>query len=202
MSQDPGTPTDWDTVNTFLLTGAHFALYRFNGPGSPTDQVITQAQIGTGAGQWTRVEDWISTATPATPEDYMYVFLDPLITYFQLVETQAPAGYQLPYGQWRLTLRDTAMTNPASHAMGHGFHLQIRYIGDSTVPAFARNGDSTHDQYGVFYVGNRPLLILPMLGGTLVRDTFLLGGLLLIFGALGILTHRVRRGSLASGREM
>ena len=213
VSQDPNNPTCWDTVHTFLLEDAHFAMYRFNGPGTPPNQVITQAQIGTGPGQWTRIEDWISSATPTTPEDYMWVYLDPVHTYFQLAETQAPPGFDLPFGQWRLTLRATPMTNPPSHLMDHGYHLQIRYIGDSTIPAFARNQDGCdcdpctcdpctcpHPQYGVFYVGNRPVLVLPLLGGDLMRSTFLLGGLLVILMGLGLLTYRIRRGKSAPGR--
>jgi len=118
------------------------------------------------------------------------------------VETQAPANFELPRGQWRLRLsQDPAYQGAVGwHELGNGFRMSITAIGDSTVPAFARNDDPTHDQYGVFYVGNRPILILPLMGGV-GPSAFILAGLLIIGLALFVGTVYAKRAKLGPWKE-
>jgi len=182
-----GENANWGTINTFLRAGAHFSLFRWNGAGTPLDAIISPDDIGSGSDQWTLVWYGESSNSASNP---MMVDLDTQYTYFQLVETQAPTGFELPWGQWRLTLSDGSLANVDGwYLLAEGFYLNIRAIGDLSIPAFARNPET-----GEWYVGNRPILILPALGGILLRDMFLFGGTLVILLALGLLAYRVKRG--------
>jgi len=192
-----GMAPDWNLINDpvdgFLLAGAHFSVYRWNdrtsSPGS--DQMVDPDAVL--AEDWTLI--WYGVSTNIA-SDYMEVFLETSHTYFHLVETRPPTGYEMPRGQWRLTLRSTPP--PAGEevywsAMGDGFYLRITAIGDSSIPAFIRNYDSDHALYGVWYVGNRPVLTLPLMGG-FGSNIFFVGGLLTLLLALGMLVYRIKRG--------
>jgi len=125
--------------------------------------------------------------------------LDVRYTYFQLIETQAPANHELPLGQWRLQLSSSAPPGGEAgwHPLGDGFYVRITAIGDSSVPAFAQNPGTTVAGTNVFYVGNREILVLPLLGGLFSRQVFLWVGLFVTLLALGGLALLVKRGKLA-----
>jgi len=82
--------------------------------------------------------------------------MDPGFTY-QLVEYFAPAGFQIPFGQWRVRYDTSAPNNVA-----------FQYIGEVPPPMFIPN--TTVLQPGVpeqvWFVGNMPVLELPLTGGT------------------------------------
>ena len=67
---------------------------------------------------------------------------------YQLVEVLAPAGYQIPFGQWRITTDGTDFT--------------ITVVGDGNAPIFVDyylDGDETR------FLGNWPDFDLPLTGG-------------------------------------
>ena len=202
-----GTTPNWNYIHTFLLPDADFSVYAWTGLGGPTpgtvpgDPHLLVCPDDVEAGYWVRIWTYTSFAAPVLGPnaDYMEFWLDPEIRYFHLVETRAPDGFDLPRGQWRLTLSDDPADHgngaPGWHEMTMGFWLDISAIADSTIPAFARNEDSSHEQFGVFYVGNRETLILPLSGG-LGRGAFHYGGLLTILLALGGGTIHAKRNKL------
>jgi hypothetical protein len=132
--------------------------------------------------------------------------LDKRYTYFQLVETDPPYGYEMPRGQWRIFLaNDPDTTDPNSphydtegwENVGGAWYIRIRYIGDPTIPAFAfQPGDTGERGAGEWYVGNRPILELPLMGGT-GRNVFLIGGALTLLLGMGLLAYQVNVGRLA-----
>jgi len=70
-----------------------------------------------------------------------------------LVEYQAPSGFQIPMGQWRLT-------NNANNATIVG----VEYIGGLTIPSFVYNDFSPIEIDR--FLGNMLQLELPMTGGS------------------------------------
>lgn len=172
----PGVTTCWDTVHTFLLPGAHFTMLRFNGPGSPpANQLVSGALIGTGAGQWTPVGTSISTAPPTLISNPMpppmNIFINPLYTYFQLVETLAPSGFATPFGQWRGVLTGN---------QNDGFVFTVTTIGEA--PDFVINTAT-----GIRYVSNRVDFNLPLTGAVITRNVIFMTGGAVVFMATGVL---------------
>ena len=99
-----------DNVN-IGLSGAEFALYRWNGAEQPTaaqrNQIVDSTQLIDG--NWTRVkyngvdatslgDIFTSTATGAVN------FGDLITDTYTLIETKSPTGYDLPVGQWTVTI--------------------------------------------------------------------------------------------------
>ena len=82
---------------------------------------------------------------------------------YQLVEILAPAGYQIPFGQWRITTDGTDFT--------------ITVIGDSSTPIFV---DYYLDGDEARFLGNWPDFDLPLTGGLGA------GGQAAVFTAAGI----------------
>ena len=76
---------------------------------------------------------------------------------YQLVEYVAPSGFQLPFGQWRLTLSE----NPANLNT-----VIFTSIGDGSIPAFVPNGPGLRPGSAVpWFLGNIPDFNLPLTGG-------------------------------------
>jgi hypothetical protein len=159
---------------------------------------------------WAYVDSDTSSGDVNTP---IVFHLDRRYRYFQLVETQppppdanAPNGYDMPRGQWRIFLAyDPDTTDPGSphydtegwEPVGDNWYIRIQAIGDPSIPAFARHPvDSSVDGAGDWYMGNRPILVLPMSGGV-GRSPFTFAGFTLLLLALGTMTYQVRRNKLA-----
>jgi len=158
---------DWDRINDFLLSGATFELYRFNGD-SPGNVIITPDMVGQNSNQWQRVGDFV-TSTGNPDEPIVFEIIPGRV--YQLVETQAPSGFEMPGGQWRIVADDDGS-------------FTIIAIGDTTIPAFVNIGDG-------YYVGNRPITMLPISGGT-GRGLFTLVGIFLILLAFGAMLYRAK----------
>jgi hypothetical protein len=205
---------DDDWWEEILLAGAHFSLYAWHGPpDTPPDDLvgsgnICEAPIPT-PGHWRLIWYGVSTSDPNVPfvvcpttGDPAEIYLDPRFTYFRLVETQpppacpvnAPNGFDLPWGQWQLSLREApdALAPANSYRpLGDDHYLRIRAVGDQSIPAFVIRPDTD-----IRYVGNRPTLELPLSGGV-GRSPFTFAGFTLLLLALGAMTYQVRRNKLA-----
>jgi len=80
-----------------------------------------------------------------------------------LVEKLAPAGFQVPFGQWRITHDDNAP-------------------GDFIIIAVGGSAPSFEYLDGYFYVGNIPDFILPLTGGFANNRMIWVGGLIFMLG--------------------
>ena len=179
---------NWNTINSFLLSGAHFTMARWNNPDAspPANQIIGPADIGTGLNQWTPIWSGVSGSVIASP---MAFYLDLRHTYFQMIETAAPSGFATPFGQWRFTLRDEPAASAQTYytEIAEDVWLRIRPVG-GPAPSFERNNNPSHAQYGVWYVGNHPDFELPLAGGAGSNsDMFYVSGVLVILLALGLM---------------
>lgn len=82
---------------------------------------------------------------------------------YQLVETEAPDGYDLPIGQWRITISSTAPEI-----------LTITAMGDVLPPAFVNQ-----DEEFTYLLTNRKKFVLPITGETGVDRFYKTGTVLL-----------------------
>jgi len=187
MARSGGNP-NWNNINGYLLPGAQFILLRYNNlesGNSPTDILVTPAMLGDAEGEWSVVWEGTSTNVLGTP---MNMPLDTRFTYFQLIESVPPPGFQMPPSQWRIELRSNTATNPNPalwsllHAPFRTHWVRVRSIGDVVNPAFHRNPN------GVWYVGNLRNIELPLMGGA-GRTTFFIGGVTVIALGLGLLVY-------------
>ena len=165
-----------DPRTDFLLAGAQFRLFRYHQPGTPSvgldvSGLVTYDANAVGNPYHPWVEVVLDRDESSTdPLETIAYGMNPRYTY-QLVEVVAPSGFQLPWGQWRI--RFDPSVAPGNFA--------IQYVGDHLIPAFAFRPDAGN----LWYVGNRPNLNLPLLGGLHVNTAFLIGGLLAIALAFG-----------------
>jgi len=210
---------NWADIESFLLSGAVFELYRFNGNlghlrldsllmyVDPDCQDCDEQDceihdtIGNGYGQWTLVGTQTSSGDIATP--IIFNMIPGRI--YHLIETQAPDGYEIPGGQWRIWIQTDANGAPlffeectnecgectdcmsASTPM-----ITIEARTQATIPAFVVGSLSEHLDDGVFYLGNRQIMILPLSGelGS-AWNLLLFAGLLLLIAGIGYAIYRV-----------
>ena len=165
-------PEHWSQLEYFLLSGATFSLYRYNGSDPPdAATLVTTENVGAAENQWTLAQTAISTGNIEQP---MVFHLLPDRIY-HLIETIAPDGYALPEGQWRILMHE-----------GDGSSVSVTAIGNSTIPAF-------FEIDGHFFVGNRPTFILPLSGGAGYHNAFVLLGFLLLALFATLFLYRLRR---------
>jgi hypothetical protein len=190
---------DEEWLEGTLLAGAYFNLVRYNGTGTPADEIVTEAMIGTGANQWTLVTETpqVSSGLMTTPISFEMT----LDGYYQLIETQAPTGFQTPLGQWRVVAVERTVGIGDEAEVEAGF--RIIAIEDSSIPAFVNIGgvfNSTYNAHfeGRFFVGNRANLDVPTLGGVGTRVFIVLGSIILlgILGWTGYALYLKRRRTL------
>ncbi|MCL2361456.1 MAG: hypothetical protein FWC73_06555 [Defluviitaleaceae bacterium] len=144
-------------ITPFLLEGAYFSLFRFEGSGTPPTTVIYPSA------DWERVYyDVRSTGLLANP---ITMELTPDGIY-HLVEILAPSGFQTPFGQWRITHDDNAP-------------------GEFVIVTVGGSAPSFEYLDGYFYVGNMPDFELPLTGG-FVNNRLLWSGALLLFVGFGM----------------
>jgi len=149
-----------------ILPGANFTLVAFTGSGTPPQVLVTQNMLsGPGA-------TWEVVATGTSTANAMQFRMRPG-RYYHLIETSPPAGYQAPFGQWRITV-STAGAHPS---------LNITRISDGP----PMPGIYTGDGPGVYRIVNWPAMILPLTGGVGAGTLmFTLSGSAILMVALGV----------------
>jgi len=106
------------------IAGAEFALYRWDGALAPTQAELEHIIDTSGLtdGDWTRVT--LHGVDATSPSDIFESAMSPLGEVvignlqegiYSLVETKAPSGYELPVGQWVLTIEPTASDTPGDY---------------------------------------------------------------------------------------
>ena len=141
-------------ITPFLLEGAYFSLFRFEGADTPPDFVTYPSA------NWERIYNAERSTGLLTDPITMELTLDGI---YHLVETLAPAGFQVPFGQWRITHDDNAP-------------------GDFIIITVGGSAPSFEYLDGYFYVGNIPDFMLPLTGGFANNRMLWAGGLILMLG--------------------
>lgn len=168
----------WNEIDTFLLPGAQFRLFAYDGPGTPSDEELVHAETMVPNGNWVQV--WAGTSENIA-SNYMNIALETRFSYFQLVETLAPSGFMTPMGQWRIAISDEPPVNETGwYSLEDDFYVRITNIGDTLL--FIRRPN------GVWYVGNRLDIELPLTGGA--------GSFVSLYSTLGIIAIIMGFGSL------
>ena len=81
----------------YLLAGATFKLYQYNGE-NPPDRLVQPGNVGDGPEEWQVVG--IQTSTGRTDEPIVFELISGQT--YQMAEIAAPIGFVLPHGQWRI----------------------------------------------------------------------------------------------------
>ena len=160
-------PLAWETIyENYLLAGAQFSLFKWNNKGSPPPegQMIGAENIGSGLDQWTLV--WEGSSNDAL-EGTMDIEIDSRNTYFQLVETKAPSGFELPFVQWRLvTGYDIDLMNPSHQNLGWEEIGYNRFLRIEEVGTGGQGVSVVRSPEGVWVIGNNASAMLPFAGGS------------------------------------
>ena len=121
---------------------------------------------------------WTKVGTASTDENGKVSFANVAAGDYLLVETETKAGYQLPAGQWQITLDEHIRVEDGG----------IKAVGSSMPPAF-KVGNT--DGIITYSLPNYPVMTLPASGG-MGAMLFTAGGIVLIGAAVTILilTHR------------
>ena len=195
-----GEEADWNEINTFLLPGAQFTLYRWNDTNtapSYSNELVRSDNSGSEE-SWTYVA---SDESSGSAENPIVFNLDRSYKYFQLVETKPPTGFEMPRGQWRLILEydvdfsDSANQNLGWQELEDNWWLRIVAIGDPSLPTFIRQPADNYVNNvpilgsGEWYLGNNPHSDLPLLGMK-GKTLFMLSGVAFISLAAGILIYQ------------
>ena len=160
------------------LSGAEFALYKWEGSNPPTtaqanhmvDTTVLADTTTMPAGQWVRVQKNATLATlsdifisSSVPSDLGEVDLGKLPSgTYTLIETKAPSGYTLPVGQWVLTIDSDKTDSGASN-----WKIEIAGKSNSIAPPAAIRDESVPNAPTYKLVNAEPFLIgLSGLGGT------------------------------------
>ena len=151
---DFGNPA-W--VNSILLPGAHFSIYRYIGTSTPTTHPIAGNLYP--AGNWVYVDTAISSGLIGLPISFP-LFYD---VYYQMMETVPPIGFQVPFGHWQIR-----------YGAG-GFNITV--VGDTApiIHYIPCNCNSNDCEGGRRFVGNVRDFNLPLTGGAGIVS-FVTGG--------------------------
>jgi hypothetical protein len=154
----------WTDVNNyFLLEGAQFRLYRYTGDSTPASELLPPGSV---ASPWYANGVGTSTGQGGSPMNFT---LSSGYRYFQLMEVVAPAGFELPTQQWRLTLAYDMSSASGWELLSDNWWVRVDPIGSDSgrAPAFVRQpANSGEDGAGAFYIGNISQTDLPFTGGT------------------------------------
>ncbi|MCL2361438.1 MAG: hypothetical protein FWC73_06465 [Defluviitaleaceae bacterium] len=168
------------TIN--LLANAQFRLFRNTNPelsppmGTGPDYLVT-LPLGPGWEEVSFVNN-IYTSPGAGSTTPLGFYIDPRHTY-QLMEIVPPAGFQMPMGQWRITVTSGNINN----TIIIGGTPMPGMIRSTDLPAIANHPISPRNN--LFYVGNWDAFELPMTGGSGMNMVVLSGTLL--FGVVAVL---------------
>jgi len=161
-------------ITPYLLEGAYFTLFRFIGTGTPP------ATAYAGSTVWEVVQSGArSTGNLATP---IILNITPEGIY-QLVETQAPVGYQLPFGQWRI-VRNAAIPG--------GFAITPQGASHIPMPIFLD---------GHFHLGNWPGFDLPITGGRGASPFIYSGAAVIVFAMVIMVYFHANRKKMAFSKN-
>ena len=160
--------TDLDSVIT--LSGAEFTLYRYTGKSWETDKDIMMNPASEYA-VWSQVGD-----LEISDENGVVTFDDLRAGNYRLVEVSAPDGYQLPKGQWNLTV---SISGAEGSEVGD---FAVEAIGNSAMdaPAMAKVADTEGNI--TYYLMNYKPINPPVTGGDGGEDFRIGGGLLMFTG--------------------
>lgn len=160
--------TDLDSVIT--LSGAEFTLYRYTGKSWETDKDILMNPASEYA-VWSQVGD-----LEISDENGVVTFDDLRAGNYRLVEVSAPDGYQLPKGQWNLTV---SISGAEGSEVGD---FAVEAIGNSAMdaPAMAKVEDNQGNV--TYYLMNYKPINPPVTGGDGGEDFRIGGGLLMFTG--------------------
>jgi len=195
----------WDIpgwLDSVLLYGAEFALFRYSGMGTPgygtSDPafLVTQERINSGYWQYVDSGPHLNNPTNVVP---LVLQMIPG-RYYHLVETAAPAGHQPPWGQWRIMAFTREINIDGEMVTEVGFSITTQ--GAPFTPSFMNPthtspvggeeitiGEGAYARtYTVFfgglnYLGNFPIVVLPMAGAS-GGYRYTMAGLLMILLAL------------------
>jgi len=133
--------------NNNPLPDAQFTLVRYNGPGTPQEVMVTPDMLTGETPAWTYV---VSRTSGELTSQAMIFNMIPG-RYYQLIETAAPSGFQMPMGEWRIRVPITANDDEPI--------LVITHIGGVNMPGITRVGAYTYN------IANWPEIRLPHTGG-------------------------------------
>lgn len=159
------------------LPGATFALYRFVGEGIASDDLIDPSNPGS---SWEQVGDAVTS-----DQNGSVTFAGLETGEYRLIETAAPAGYEKPAGQWRVTVAEGIEADPS--------RISIDGIADASgnlPPAFATSDEGSGTSG--LRLPNYPPMQVPSSGGRGALPLMIGGAVLLAVGA-GVLLVMYRR---------
>lgn len=154
-----------DTAKITPLPGAEFKLYRYMGKSWETDKGTTM-NPSSEYDIWKQMGDAV-----LSDENGVVTFTELQAGNYRLVETSAPDGYQLPDGQWNITLTISKEDSG--------------YVGDIGAPEAVENPPAFSYLKGnkTYYLMNYKPINPPITGGDGGED-FRIGGSLLMFTGL------------------
>lgn len=149
-----------DLEGAITLSGAEFSLYSYTGADWSTDQDNLLDTQATG-------DLWELVGTDISDEEGKVQFTQLQAGNYRLVETSAPQGYELPDGQWNVTV---TISGPEGQEVGD---YAISSVGNP--PAMAPAGDT-------YYLMNYKPMDPPITGSDGGKMFFLVGGVLMLSG--------------------
>lgn len=151
-----------DTAKITPLPGAEFRLYRYMGESWETDKGTTINPSSEYA-IWKQMGDAV-----LSDENGVVTFTELQAGNYRLVETSAPDGYQLPDGQWNITLTISKEDSG--------------YVGDIGAPEAVERPPAFSEVDGIYYLINYKPINPPVTGGDGGEDFRIGGGLLMFTG--------------------
>lgn len=153
-----------DTAKITPLPGAEFKLYRYMGKSWETDKETTM-NPSSEYDIWKQMGDAV-----LSDENGVVTFTELQAGNYRLVETSAPDGYQLPDGQWNITLTISKEDSG--------------YVGDIGAPEAVENPPAFSYLKGnkTYYLMNYKPINPPVTGGDGGEDFRIGGGLLMFTG--------------------
>lgn len=152
-----------DLAKVTALSGAEFVLYHYDGTEWDTDsQELLDLDNPNG------VETiWEDSITARSQDNGEVLFEDLQAGHYRLIETSAPDGYQLPDGQWNITVTISGEEN--------------NYVGDFEAVAVG-NPPAFSEADGGYYLMNYKPINPPITGGDGGKDFRIGGGVLMLTG--------------------
>jgi len=133
----------FDNIRHSYLPGAVFILFVYTGDGAPgaNNQMVTPADMFNNNQDSTWRIVTTAESNGGLPLNPMWLPMMPG-RHYQLVEVLPPAGYQLPWGQWRITVNvDELETNLLRRIRGSGLSHQV--VGSGTPEIIPAPGGGT-----------------------------------------------------------